>query len=548
MLIYNNTVEQKSRASGLNGEMLNMIWNKGVKIYNNTFNRNNYDAKNWNFFSEIFFTEGGMEVYGNTFNGSATLDFVDVRKGSYTFGLKIHDNKFYVPTQVPVNEHGIQAINFEERGAVQDVHVYNNHFKNVNTGVQFDGLATNVDKILISGKIRMDRIYVSYNLFENIGNTTNNYSSAINIKPEGSTTNLVWDNIHINNNTIISGATYKAYAGILFETGGAMSNVYIRNNIIKGVNTYPVYFSHNFASTITGSTFFVQNNLYFSNAHNSIGYNGITISGINVSTPTPADPLFVSASDFHLLTGSPAIGKGVSIAGMVSDITGNAVKNPPSIGAYESGSSSPATITIPVIQTSVVENAASSLLVLTYDLSLESSKIPAATSFSLTVNGSSRPVSSVAITTNKVQLTLATAIKYGDVITVSYTKPATNPLQTTAGGIAASFASKTTTNNLVAPTKDALPVTITLNVYPRYIHKTINVILGYSSALTAAQLTAITPQKLRITDNSGKLYVEKLLVSGTTSATFSLNLYAGIYNVAIFANGVQAATQKIMVY
>jgi hypothetical protein len=87
-----------------------------------------------------------------------------------------------------------------------------------------------------------------------------------------------------------------------------------------------------------------------------------------------------------------------------------------------------------------------------------------------------------------------------------------------------------------------------MSISPRYIHKTISVVLGYSSVLTAAQLTAITPQKLRITDNYGRLFVEKLLVSGTKSATFSLNLYAGIYNVAIFANGVQAATQKIMVY
>jgi uncharacterized repeat protein (TIGR02059 family) len=428
------------------------------------------------------------------------------------------------------------------------VHVYNNHFKNVNTGVQFDGLATNVDKNLISGKIRMDRIYVSYNLFENLGNTTNNFSSAIIIKPEGSTTNLVWDNIHINNNTIISGATNKAYAGILFETGGAMTNVYIRNNIIKGVNAYPVYFSYNLPSTITGNTFFVQNNLFFANANNSVGYNGVTISGISVSNPPAADPLFVSATDFRLKTGSPAIGKGVSVVGMVSDITGTAVKNPPSIGAYESGASSPGSVTIPVIQTSVVENAAASVLVLTYDLSLESSKIPAAASFSLTVNGSSRPVSSVAITSNKVQLTLPTAIKYGDVITVSYTKPTTNPLQTTAGGIAVSFSSKATTNNIVVPSKDALPVTITMNISPRYIHKTINVVLGYSSALTAANLTALTPQKLRITDTSGKLYVEKLLVSGTTSTTFSLNLYRGYYNVTIFANGIQAATQRIMVY
>jgi uncharacterized repeat protein (TIGR02059 family) len=547
--VYDNTIEQKSRASGLNGEMLNFIWTKGAKIYNNTLNRNNYDANNWNFYSEIFFTEGGVEVYNNVFNGSATLDFVDVRKGSYAFGIKIYNNKFMVPTQVPTNEHGIQAINFEERGAVQDVYVYNNHFKNVNTGVQFDGLATNTDKILIDGKIRMDHIYVHYNIFENIGNTTNNYSSAINIKPEGSTTNLVWDNIHINNNTIISGATNKAYSGIMVETGGTMTNICIRNNIIKGVVTYPVYFSYNLPSTISGSTFFVQNNLYHANSNNSIGYNGVTISGMNISTPTPADPLFVSTSDFRLQAASPAIGKGLPVVGLTTDFAGNTVKSPPSIGAYESGSSTtPPAAAMPVIQTSVVDNATPSLVQLTYDLTLATTKVPAVTSFSVLVNGTARTVSSVAVVTNKVQLTLSSAIKYGDIITVSYTKPATNPLQTDAGGSAASFSSKTTTNNVASTSKDALPVTITMTISPSYVHTTINIALAYSSVLTQAQITAMTPQIVRITDSAGKLYVEKAMATGATSAKFAINLRRGYYNVVLLTNGVQAASKKVMVY
>jgi hypothetical protein len=50
-----------------------------------------------------------------------------------------------------------------------------------------------------------------------------------------------------------------------------------------------------------------------------------------------------------------------------------------------------------------------------------------------------------------VTLTLASPVVYGDAVTIAYTKPATNPLQTVAGGQAESFPAKTVTNNLAAP-------------------------------------------------------------------------------------------------
>ncbi|OQB58634.1 MAG: Chitodextrinase precursor [Bacteroidetes bacterium ADurb.Bin145] len=48
-------------------------------------------------------------------------------------------------------------------------------------------------------------------------------------------------------------------------------------------------------------------------------------------------------------------------------------------------------------------------------------------------------------------LTLANPVVYGDAVTIAYTKPSTNPLQTAAGGQAESFPAKTVTNNLTAP-------------------------------------------------------------------------------------------------
>ena len=45
----------------------------------------------------------------------------------------------------------------------------------------------------------------------------------------------------------------------------------------------------------------------------------------------------------------------------------------------------------------------------------------------------------MAVSGNKVLLTLASPVIYGDAVTVAYNKPASNPLQTPSGGQAASM-------------------------------------------------------------------------------------------------------------
>lgn len=105
---------------------------------------------------------------------------------------------------------------------------------------------------------------------------------------------------------------------------------------------------------------------------------------------------------------------------------------------------------VPVHVSSVVENASPSSLVMTYNLTL-ANIVPAASAFSVRVNSTARTVSSVAVSGTKVTLTLASPVVHGDAITVAYTKPSANPLQTSSGGQAESFSAKTVTNNLAAP-------------------------------------------------------------------------------------------------
>jgi uncharacterized repeat protein (TIGR02059 family) len=204
------------------------------------------------------------------------------------------------------------------------------------------------------------------------------------------------------------------------------------------------------------------------------------------------------------------------------------------------------TIAIPVYSSATVANATPSLLEMTYNLTL-ANILPAVSAFSVLVNSVARTVNTVAISGTIVQLTLSTAIKYGDIVNVSYTVPETNPLQVSAGGTAASISGKSVVNNLINATKDATPVTVTMTLSPYHVHMVVNVLLEYSSSL-ATQAATITPEILRISDLSGNLFVEKFLVTGVTSIKIPLNLRSGIYNVLILGNDVVLTSRKMKVH
>jgi uncharacterized repeat protein (TIGR02059 family) len=290
----------------------------------------------------------------------------------------------------------------------------------------------------------------------------------------------------------------------------------------------------------------VENNLAYDNANsNNPVLSGNSISNYTFSSNIISDPLFVSSSDYHLQTLSPAIGKGLSVSGLVADYDGSAIKSPPSIGAYESGSTAQTSPpVVPAYQSSVVQNTTPSLLELTYDLTLNNAIVPAVSSFSVLVNSVTRTVNSVTISGSKVQLILASGIKYGEIVTIAYTKPATNPLQTANSGVALSFSAKAIINNLINSAKDATPVTLTMTINPNHVHNVVNVQLVYSSSPS----TTISPEILRIFDLSGSLLIEKLLVAGVTSIKVPIHINSGVYFIKIIGYGLELASQRMRVY
>lgn len=105
---------------------------------------------------------------------------------------------------------------------------------------------------------------------------------------------------------------------------------------------------------------------------------------------------------------------------------------------------------LPTFVSAIIQNATPTRLEMTYTLPL-ANIIPSTTAFTVRVNNTARSVNSVSISGTKVYLNLASPIVYGDMVTVSYTKPQNNPLQTSAGGQAAILNSTNVTNNVAAP-------------------------------------------------------------------------------------------------
>ena len=136
--------------------------------------------------------------------------------------------------------------------------------------------------------------------------------------------------------------------------------------------------------------------------------------------------------------------------------------------------------TAPTLTTAAVNGAS---LVLTYNEALDTNSTPAATDYTVTVAGSQRTVSDVAISGSAVTLTLSPAVTDGQAVTVSYTA-GTNPVQDAAGNDAAALSNQTVTNNTAADTTAPTLSSATVNG--------VSLVLTYNEALDTGSTPAAT--------------------------------------------------------
>ena len=85
-------------------------------------------------------------------------------------------------------------------------------------------------------------------------------------------------------------------------------------------------------------------------------------------------------------------------------------------------------------------------LVLTYNEALDTGSIPSTADFAVVANDVPQSVSTVVVATTTVTLTLTAGVAESDTVTVSYTPPATSPIQDLAGYPAAFLTNQPVTN------------------------------------------------------------------------------------------------------
>jgi uncharacterized repeat protein (TIGR02059 family) len=552
ILVYGNTITQNQRASGLNGLCIqgnNNLY--GSKIYNNIITglERNSTQSNWPFAVEFWNNSHiagyGTEIYGNTIIGQ--VDFGSgVAKGSYPYGVYFHNNTLGDNSIYPADV-GKCALQFEE--TVSDVIVSNNLFKNLDRPIYFciQGPNQSFENIQINNNIFRDVVY-GYAA----QSTPQGYSAHGSGIFFGGGTPTYVRNVNIWNNTFVAYPGRPAEVGVYLPTSYDVDNINVVNNIFVGFTVAPIIAElQNGGGSLT--TLNIQRNLYHNNKTNNFLAINFTPTDVTNDNGIIGNPLFVSSADFHLQANSPAIGKGLFINGLTTDYDGKVLNNPPSIGAFESGSiiTPP---TIPVYQNSIVSNSTPSLLEINYNLSL-AIVVPSSAAFSVKVNSLTRNVNTVTISGTKILLTLASPVINGDLITVSYTKPISNPIQASSGGQAASISSETVTNNVAPGIPPVYSGSAVENGTPTTLEITYNLPLAttippsgafnvtVNSVVRSVNTVAISGAKVLLTLVTPVIYGDVVTVAYTKPATNSLQTPSG-GQVATFS--AQSVTNRII--
>ena len=253
------------------------------------------------------------------------------------------------------------------------------------------------------------------------------------------------------------------------------------------------------------------------------------------SIPRSVNTVAVSGTDVTLSLGSSVVSGDVITVAYTSPAS-NALRSV--TGWYVlSFSAKPVTNNVsglrPVLVSSSVENAATNILKMIFNLALSGSYVPAAAAFTVMVNSVPLTVNSVSLSGSEVFLTLGRSVVSGDVITVAYTVPSTNALRSVPGWYVLSFSAKPVTNNVAKPAtnnvNDLRPVLVSASV-----EVTTPSILDMVFSLTLSGSYVPPATAFSVMVNSVRRTVNTVLISGTSvKLTLSSSIvYGDVITVA----------------
>ena len=357
------------------------------------------------------------------------------------------------------------------------------------------------------------------------------------------------------------------------QNGDALCNMELYNNISYN-NSFGSNWGGGFNFNVDGVAYYIKNNISYKDVpeavtlgiktnvnHNSwdasvsvTNSDFVSLDGSELSLPRKDDGSLPDINFLRLAAGSDLIDAGVNVG--LAYTGANPGLGP---GEVQNGT---VVIPNPTFISASIANVSPSLLTLTYDITLNNSVIPAASSFSVIVNSQARTVNSVSISDKKVNLTLSSAVKSGENVTVSYTKPATNPLQASTGKEAATISAQKVTNNVQAiipayvssVIENATPSVLEMsydqalaNIVPAA--SAFKVMVNSSSRSISA--VTVSGTKVMLTLSSPVVYGNSVTVAYTKPSTNPLQTSAGGQAASIAAqnviNNVAAAASPVYV-
>jgi len=288
----------------------------------------------YSFAIELWTGTGGNEIYNNTLNGGG-IDIAGYGWNdayAYGFAVKVYDNTIERASQ-PVNtlESGLVF----ESGFDGGVYIYHNFVRNFTTGLMI-GVNENS---LVQG---IDGFYVYYNIFVDMGQGGNTMTGnsmeyhMVKLVPAIEYTPTI-NNFNVFNNVFYrADGTVQVY-GMNFVAvdsvtgvGADWTDVAVINNIFFNIYT-PCKWENQTIDVID-----ISNNISHG-ATNNNRFVTCTVTNDTVAAMATADPLFVSAVDYHLQAGSPAINAGIVVWHFtpIYDFDDVAVSPLVEIGAYQ---------------------------------------------------------------------------------------------------------------------------------------------------------------------------------------------------------------------